>query len=77
MILLVVTGIFGFKIIKIEETNYLALLKIVLYTLIISLFLIHRNLNLLLDSGPCNKINESDIVHSFDCEDIKLNKIDE
>lgn len=53
------------------------ILKQIIYSLFISFFFFFNYLNLLVESGPCNKINEKDIVQSFDCEEIKINKIDE
>lgn len=47
------------------------------WSLLIVLFLFSNSLNLLVDSWSCHKIKESDIVQSFDCEEIKINKIDE
>ena len=47
------------------------------WSVLIVLFLFSNSLNLLVDSWSCDKIKESDIVQSFDCEEIQINKIDE
>ena len=47
---------------------------IFILSIIISLLLIIRDFNLLVDSW---NIKENDIIQSFDCEEIEINKIDE
>lgn len=71
-IFLIITCFITYDIIEIKDIQ-----NQIIYSLFISFFFFFNYLNLLVESGPCNKINEKDIVQSFDCEEIKINKIDE
>lgn len=71
--LILITYIFIANVVSLDKE----IVKQIIYSLLISFFFFFNYLNLLVESGPCNKINEKDIVQSFDCEEIKINKIDE
>ena len=61
---------------QITKNNHIY--KIIAYSFVFSLsILIKSKLNLLFDANSCREIKEQNIVQSFDCEELKINKIDD
>ena len=75
IILILIVYLINFRA-EITKTKYMY--KIIAYSFVFSLsLLIKSKLNLLFDANSCREIKEQNIVQSFDCEELKINKIDD
>lgn len=72
--LILIVYLYNFRV-SLIENKYIV--KIIAYSFLFSLVLIKSNFNLLFDANSCREIKEQNIVQSFDCEEININKIDD